>query len=137
MYSLCIYATRESSWLLRVGHYLDNLATNQEGAGRLSGRRKLSVETLGAPEGKPVFLLHGTPGSRYGPRPRGIILYRLGIRLITYDRPGYSGSDRNRGRSVADAADDVAAIADALGIDRFSVVGRSGGGPHALACAAL
>lgn len=104
---------------------------------RLSGRRKLSVETLGAPEGKPVFLLHGTPGSRYGPRPRGIILYRLGIRLITYDRPGYSGSDRNRGRSVADAADDVAAIADALGIDRFSVVGRSGGGPHALACAAL
>jgi len=98
---------------------------------------KLSVESLGDPEGKPVFLLHGTPGGRNGPRPRGIVLYRLGIRLISYDRPGYPGSDRAYGRTVADAAEDVRAIADHLGIDRFSVVGRSGGGPHALACAAL
>jgi pimeloyl-ACP methyl ester carboxylesterase len=59
------------------------------------------------------------------------------VRLITYDRPGYGGSDRKEGRRVADAADDVAAIAEQLGIERFSVVGRSGGGPHALACAAL
>ena len=65
------------------------------------------------------------------------MLYRLGIRLISYDRPGYGGSERHRDRTVADAASDVAAIADALGIERFSVVGRSGGGPHALACAAL
>lgn len=99
--------------------------------------RGLSVESLGDPEGKPVFLLHGTPGGRNGPRPRGIVLYRLGIRLISYDRPGYPGSDRNRGRSVASAADDVGAIADYFGIKRFSVVGRSGGAPHALACAAL
>jgi pimeloyl-ACP methyl ester carboxylesterase len=101
------------------------------------GERKLSVESLGDPEGKPVFLFHGTPGGRYGPRPRGIVLYRLGIRLITYDRPGYPGSDRVPGRKVANAADDVEAIADYLGIDKFSVVGRSGGAPHALACAAL
>lgn len=101
------------------------------------GERQLSVESLGDPEGKPVFLLHGTPGGRYGPRPRGIVLYRLGIRLITYDRPGYAGSDRFPGRRVANAADDVKAIADYLGIDKFSVVGRSGGAPHALACAAL
>jgi pimeloyl-ACP methyl ester carboxylesterase len=84
-----------------------------------------------------VFLLHGTPGGRYGPRPRGIVLYRLGIHLISYDRPGYPGSDRQEGRTVADAAADVKAIADNFGIDRFSVVGRSGGAPHALACAAL
>jgi len=59
-----------------------------------------------------------------------------GIKLISYDRPGYGDSDRHAGRRVVDAAADVAAIADELGIERFSVVGRSGGGPHALACAA-
>lgn len=98
--------------------------------------RRLSAESLGDPDGKPVFLLHGTPGGRNGPRPRGIVLHRLGIRLISYDRPGYPGSDRLPDRRVADAADDVAAIADYFGIDRFNVVGRSGGAPHALACAA-
>lgn len=99
--------------------------------------RRLVVETSGDPAGKPVFLLHGTPGSRLGPSPRGVVLYQLGVRLITYDRPGYGSSDRLCRRSVADVAQDVAAIADALGVARFAVVGRSGGGPHALACAAL
>jgi len=97
---------------------------------------RLSVDSAGDPDGLPVFLLHGTPGGRQGPRPRGIVLYRLGIRLISYDRPGYPGSDRREGRNVVAAAADVEAIADFFGIDRFSVVGRSGGGPHALACAA-
>lgn len=64
------------------------------------------------------------------------MLYRLGIRLIAYDRPGYGDSDRFEGRDVADAARDVEAIADQLELDRFAVAGRSGGGPHALACAA-
>lgn len=104
---------------------------------RSSDGRRLAVEVSGAPDGPPVFLLHGTPGSRSGPKPRGIVLYRLGVRLICYDRPGYGRSDRHEGRDVADAAWDVAAIADEMGIDRFAVVGRSGGGPHALACAAL
>ncbi|MGH8964614.1 MAG: alpha/beta fold hydrolase, partial [Actinomycetes bacterium] len=99
--------------------------------------RQLAVDVTGAPDGYPVFLLHGTPGSRNGPKPRGIVLYRLGLQLICYDRPGYGGSDRHEGRTVRDAADDVAAIADKLGIQRFAVVGRSGGGPHALACAAV
>ncbi len=84
-----------------------------------------------------MFLLHGTPGSRLGPAPRPSVLYRMGVRLITFDRPGYGDSDRRPGRAVSAAAEDVAAIADALGIDRFGVVGRSGGAPHALACAAL
>lgn len=99
--------------------------------------RTLRFETTGTPSGSPVFLLHGTPGSRVGPKPRFSVLYRLGIRLISYDRPGYGGSDRHPGRTVADAAADIETIADHLGIDRFAVVGRSGGGPHALACAAL
>ncbi|WP_055589974.1 alpha/beta fold hydrolase [Peterkaempfera griseoplana] len=99
--------------------------------------RALAVESRGDPHGSPVFLLHGTPGSRLGPAPRGAVLYRLGVRLIVFDRPGYGGSDRLPGRRVADAATDVAAIADALELDRFAVVGRSGGAPHSLACAAL
>ncbi|MEV8428229.1 alpha/beta hydrolase [Streptomyces chartreusis] len=84
-----------------------------------------------------MFLLHGTPGSRVGPRPRAIDLYKLGIRLISYDRPGYGESQRLEGRAVRHAAADVAAIADQLNLGPFSVLGRSGGGPHALACAAL
>jgi len=99
--------------------------------------RRLAVETSGKPDGAPVFLLHGMPGGRNGPRPRGIVLYRLGIHLISYDRPGYGGSDRQLDRTVADTAGDVAAIAGFLDIDRFGVVGRSGGAPHALACAAV
>jgi pimeloyl-ACP methyl ester carboxylesterase len=60
-----------------------------------------------------------------------------GWQLVAYARPGYAGSSRREGRSVADAAGDVAAILDALGLDRFAALGWSGGGPHALACAAL
>jgi pimeloyl-ACP methyl ester carboxylesterase len=99
--------------------------------------RLVTADVSGADDGRPVFLLHGTPGSRTGPKPRGSALHRLGVKLITYDRPGYGGSSRKSGRSVADAAADVDAIARELGITRYSVVGRSGGGPHALACAAL
>ncbi|MER5889256.1 alpha/beta hydrolase [Streptomyces sp. NPDC001941] len=104
---------------------------------RAEDGRHLMVERLGDPRGKPVFLLHGTPGSRLGPAPRGMVLYQRGMQLIAYDRPGYGGSDRLAGRSVGDVVQDVRAIADNLELDRFAVVGRSGGAPHALACAAL
>jgi pimeloyl-ACP methyl ester carboxylesterase len=103
----------------------------------VSDKRKISVDSWGAPNGIPVFLLHGTPGSRNGPLPRPSVLYRLGVRLISYDRPGYGKSDPQPGRTVADAAADVRDVADFLELDKFGVVGRSGGGPHALACAAL
>jgi pimeloyl-ACP methyl ester carboxylesterase len=104
---------------------------------RAADGRRLTTQTYGDPEGKPVFLLHGTPGSRLGPHPRSSVLHRLGVRLISFDRPGYGESDRMRGRQVADVAADVRAIADAYCLRKFAVVGRSGGGPHALACAAL
>jgi pimeloyl-ACP methyl ester carboxylesterase len=61
----------------------------------------------------------------------------LGVRWLSYDRPGYGGSSPRVGRDVASAAGDVAVLADALGVDRFAVVAHSGGVPHALACAAL
>jgi pimeloyl-ACP methyl ester carboxylesterase len=99
--------------------------------------RRLAVRRWGIPTGYPVFLMHGTPGSRLNVHPSDSELKHLGVHLITYDRPGYGQSDPDPGRSVADAADDVRAIADALGIGEFAVIGRSGGGPHALACAAL
>ncbi|MEW2402606.1 alpha/beta hydrolase [Streptomyces sp. NPDC046862] len=105
-------------------------------AARSRDGRELVFDSWGDPQGHPVFLLHGTPGSHQGPRPRSMVLYQLGIHLIAYDRPGYGGSTRKPGRQVADAATDVEAIAKHLKLDEFSVVGRSGGGPHALACAA-
>jgi len=104
---------------------------------RTADGRQLSTQVYGDPDGRPVFLLHGTPGSRLGPHPRSAVLHRLGVQLISFDRPGYGESERLGGRQVADAAADVLAIADAFGLGEFSVVGRSGGGPHALACAAL
>lgn len=84
-----------------------------------------------------VFWLHGTPNIGPPPAPLFADAARLGLRWIGYDRPGYGGSTPREGRNVASAAHDVARIADRLGIDRFAVVGHSGGGPHALACAAL
>jgi pimeloyl-ACP methyl ester carboxylesterase len=103
----------------------------------IKGWRRLVVRGWGPPNGSPVFLLHGTPGCRLSVRPHDTDLERLAVRLVAYDRPGYGLSDPHPGRTVADAADDVRAIADALGIESFAVMGRSGGAPHALACAAL
>jgi pimeloyl-ACP methyl ester carboxylesterase len=80
---------------------------------------------------------HGTPSSRLDRHPdAAAIMAELGVRMITYDRPGYGESDPQPGRRVVDAAADVAALADHVGIERFGVVGTSGGGPHALACSA-
>jgi pimeloyl-ACP methyl ester carboxylesterase len=83
--------------------------------------------------GMPVIVHHGTPGMG--------ALYPAwcddGVRVIGFDRAGYGSSTRRRGRDVAAVADDVRAIADALELERFATWGISGGGPHALACAAL
>ena len=84
-----------------------------------------------------VFWHHGTPNIGAPPEPLFAAAARLGIRWVSYDRPGYGGSTPYPDREVASAAAHVSGIADALGIDRFAVVGHSGGGPHALACGAL
>ena len=62
--------------------------------------RQLAVNMSGHPTGHPVFMLHGTPGSRVGPFPKSRVLYELGVRLISFDRPGYGGSDRLVSRRV-------------------------------------
>jgi len=98
--------------------------------------RTLTTAEYGDPDGFPVFSLHGTPGSRFAGQASGSVYAKVGARVITYDRPGYGGSDRFRGRRVVDCVADVSAIADSLGIDRFAVTGGSWGGPHSLAVAA-
>jgi len=98
--------------------------------------RTLGYAEWGDPDGTAVFNLHGTPGCRLNRHPDDAKLRATGARIVTYDRPGYGASDRDRGRVVNDCVADVAALADALGFDRFAVVGGSGGGPHSLAVAA-
>ncbi len=80
---------------------------------------------------------HGTPNLGSPPEPLFPVAERLGVRWVGYDRPGYGGSTPNPGRSIGSAAEDVAHLVDALGIDRFAAMGHSGGGAHALACGAL
>jgi pimeloyl-ACP methyl ester carboxylesterase len=99
--------------------------------------RTLRVVEDGEAGGAPVLVHGGTPNSRLLYEGDVASARRHGIRLISYDRPGYGGSTRREGRSIGDCAADVRAIADGLGVDRLGVWGVSGGGPHALACAAL
>ena len=104
---------------------------------RLADGRTLHVYEAGPADGFPVVWLHGTPNLGPPPRPLFDSARRLGLRWLGYDRPGYGRSTPHRGRTIGDAAGDVGAIADALGVPRLAVVGHSGGGPHALACGAL
>jgi len=98
----------------------------------------IAVEEFGEPDGKPLLVHPGSPGSRRLFRPDAErAAGEFGLRLLSYDRPGYRGRPRHRDRRIADAATDVRCIAMALGIERLGVWGFSGGGPYALACAAL
>jgi pimeloyl-ACP methyl ester carboxylesterase len=99
--------------------------------------RTLEYVVAGPPDGMPLVLHHGTPGAAVVYRPAVAAASRHGLRLVTYSRPGYGQSTARPGRTVGDAADDVAAVLDALGAEGFVTIGWSGGGPHALACAAL
>jgi pimeloyl-ACP methyl ester carboxylesterase len=91
----------------------------------------------GPADGRPLVMHHGTPGVAIRLEPVAEAAARHGLRFVTHSRPGYSGSTAQPGRRVADVADDVTALLDALGADDFVTLGWSGGGPHALACAAL
>jgi pimeloyl-ACP methyl ester carboxylesterase len=87
--------------------------------------------------GPVVVWHHGTPGTGTPPAPLFDLATSLGVRWLGHDRPGYGGSDPQPDRDIAAVAADVAAVADAAGVDSFGLLGHSGGGPHLLACAAL
>src|SRR6202035_5235171 len=99
--------------------------------------RDLGWLEIGDPEGWPVLGFHGTPGSRLQLAIDDKPVREGGIRFVLPDRPGYGLSTFQPGRRLVDWPGDVAQLADHLGIERFSVMGVSGGGPHSAVCAAL
>jgi pimeloyl-ACP methyl ester carboxylesterase len=106
---------------------------------RLADGRRLVVHDAGGSGADELTLIwhHGSPQTGALLDPLLTATAARNIRLVSYGRPSYGGSSPKRGRDVASAAADVAEVADALGIGQFAVMGASGGGPHALACAAL
>ena len=104
---------------------------------RLPDGRRLDVRVSGPAGGFPLVYHHGTPGAATPIRALERAAHARGLRLVTTSRPGYGGSSPQPGRSVVDVTADTAAVLAAIGADRCLVAGRSGGGPHALACGAL
>ncbi|MEC3974377.1 alpha/beta fold hydrolase [Amycolatopsis sp. H20-H5] len=102
---------------------------------RLADGRKLAFQEWGEPGGQPVVSIHATPGSRLERYPDEQAIAERNIRLITFDRPGYGLSDAQPGRTLLDCAGDVVRLADHLGLEAFSLMGMSGGGPFVLATA--
>lgn len=108
-----------------------------EGNIAVTDDRQIGFAEFGHPQGRAVFWLHGTPGARRQiPAEARAFAEEQKIRLIGIDRPGIGSSTPHQYDNVRAFADDLAVIADTLGIDRMAVVGLSGGGPYALACAA-
>jgi len=103
---------------------------------RLADGRRLAYAEYGAAHGLPVLYCHGFPSSHREARLLEPAAHALGVRLVTLDRPGYGGSDALPGRTLLDWADDCAQVLDRLGLERVALIGVSGGGPFALACAA-
>ena len=103
---------------------------------RLPDGRFLDLAVSGPDGGVPFVMHHGTPGSYHPPRDLERAVHARGMRMVSWSRPGYGGSTRHPGRTVVDVVADTRAVLEGLGADRCVVGGRSGGGPHALACAA-
>jgi pimeloyl-ACP methyl ester carboxylesterase len=102
----------------------------------LSDGRIISFCNYGKCDGIPIFMFHGAPGSRlFGIDDKEVS--DAGLRIITPERPGYGLSTANPNASITGWASDIQQLADQLGLERFHVLGVSGGGPFALACAAL
>jgi pimeloyl-ACP methyl ester carboxylesterase len=103
---------------------------------RLADGRRIGYAEYGHPAGAPVLALHGTPGSRLMFSLSDELARERRLRMIAVDRPGYGLSDYCRYESLRQSADDIAALAEALGLRRFAIFGVSGGGPYAVAAAA-
>jgi len=104
---------------------------------RLADGRRIGFAEYGDPDGLPAIALHGTPGARNMFALTDADARARGLRIIAPERPGYGLSDAYHFETLAETATDVTAIADALGLDRFALIGVSGGGPHAVAVASV
>jgi len=102
---------------------------------KLNDGRTFGFAEYGHPEGKPVIYFNGSGGSRLDYPNNLSMLSKIGVRLISTDRPGHGLSDPQPNRKLLDLADDISQLADQLTIDRFYVMGHSAGGPYALSCA--
>lgn len=102
----------------------------------LSDGRVLGYAEYGPTDGDPLIFCHGTPGSRYTRHPDPSFLETHDIRQITLERPGYGLSTFQSGRDLLDWPRDVEEVTETLCLDKFAIAGISGGGPHALVCAA-
>jgi len=102
---------------------------------RLPDGRALGFAEYGAPDGQPLLFFHGTPGARLMARFAHEVALRQRIRVVAPERPGYGLSDLQPGRTIVQWPEDVAALADSLGLERFALAGVSGGGPYVAACA--
>lgn len=118
-----------------VSQSMGALLTMQDNTIKLNDGRMLGFSDYGKPDGIPIFLFHGTPGSRIFGLENEPLIDRYGIRVIAPERPGYGLSDPKPERKIKDWVTDVEALADHLGLQQFHVAGGSGGGPYALACA--
>ena len=99
--------------------------------------RQIRFAEFGAPQGRAIFWLHGTPGARRQiPTEARAYAENADIRLIGIDRPGIGSSTPHQYDNMYEFTDDLRTVADTLGIDKMAVVGLSGGGPYTLACAA-
>jgi pimeloyl-ACP methyl ester carboxylesterase len=106
-----------------------------EGSVRLRDGRSLGFAEFGPRAGRPLLWFHGTPGARRQIAPEARRLaYECGVRIVSIERPGIGDSTSHRYGAVLDFAADIEQLCDGLGVDRFAVVGLSGGGPYALAC---
>ncbi len=103
----------------------------------LADGRTLAYTSIGAPGAAVVVYHHGAPGSRLELVGLDDAARAAGVRIVTPDRPGYGGSSPQPGRTTAGFTDDVAALVDHLGVEKFAVMGLSSGGPYAVACASL
>jgi pimeloyl-ACP methyl ester carboxylesterase len=115
---------------------LPDFPTHREHDVPLSGGTTLRVRDFGPADAHAVVYHHGTPSCSLDV-PAGWGRQPVGLRIVTFDRPGYGASTTIPGRLVADAGEWSERIADALGIGRFALMGTSGGGPHAAAAAAV
>jgi len=110
-------------------------STNTTLSFQLPDGRQLGYAQYGAHDGKPLFYFHGMPGSRHECQVLHVSARALGLCIYAVDRPGYGQSGCLGHRSLTDWPNDVTTLADGLGIETFGIIGMSGGGPYALACA--